>query len=192
MKSVSAGIVWALGLCLVGGCVSPQGVTLYQKMQRKAGKVNSHGGLAAVGVGSSKDLSNATKMAMMRGRTEVADSLQTRVNALTKDFRDQIGDTPESAEYNMLFSTAAKQLTSQLVQGIAAQEVETETKGDTVSVYALMVQNPKAIKEYFANVKNTPALLYERFRATQAFNQLDKDIQRYEEFLKQDAATPAP
>jgi selenocysteine lyase/cysteine desulfurase len=125
-------------------------------------------------------------MAMTRGRTELADSIQTRVNALAKDFRDQIG-AAESAEYNALFSTAAKQITSQVVQGITAQDVQTETQGETVSVYALMVQSPKAIKEYFSSVKNTPAHLYDRFRASQAFTKLDQDVQRFEEFLRQEA-----
>jgi len=172
-------------VCGLSGCVSPGGNRLYNQMQRKAARINSSKGLAAVGVGKSKDLALAQKMATSRGRMEMAAILQARVNSLAKDFQEQIGPA-ESAEFNTLFSTAGKQITAQTIQGVAPKEIVNETKGDLITVYALMWQNPKVIKEYFANQKNTSAALYERFRASQAFKELDKDIQQYEEFLKKE------
>jgi hypothetical protein len=174
----------AAALLAAAGCATrPTGIALFEQMQRKASRINSSGGMAALGVGKSGDLALATKMANTRGREEVANIVQTRVNALVKDFREEVGEA-QAAEFNTAFSAASKHLTSQVVQGIAAQDVKSEVKAREITVYALMVQNPKLIKEYFANPKNTPAALYDRFRASQAFGALEKEIQQFEEFLK--------
>ena len=104
-----------------------------------------------------------------------------------KDFTEEIGED-EAAEYNALFSTAAKLVTSKVLRGSVPKDLKYETAGATTTAWALMVQDPKVIADAFADQKNTAKALYTRFRASQAFSELDEEVKKYEDFKKQDAA----
>jgi hypothetical protein len=154
-------------------------------MQEKANAITDAGGLAAVGIGTSRTMSLAMDKAKTRGRTELAHILETKVDSLKKDFTEEIGEG-ESAEYNALFSAASKSIAHQILRGTVPKDIKYETTGNTTTSWALMVQDPKVIADAFADQKNSAKALYTRFRASQAFSELDNEVKKFEEFKAKD------
>lgn len=156
-------------------------------MQEKANAITAAGGIAAVGVGDSRNVALALDKAKNRGRVELASIISSKVDALKKDFQEEIGEG-KAAEFNALFSNASKTLISQHLQGSVPKDIKYDTKEGTTSAYALMVLDPKVIADAFASQENTQRNLYTRFRASQAFDELDKEVNKFEEWKKKDGA----
>jgi hypothetical protein len=113
--------------------------------------------------------------------------METKVDSLKKDFSEEIG-SGDSSELNELFSAASKHIAHQILRGSVPEDLKYETKDNMTTAWALMVVNPKVIADAFANQKNTARHLYTRFRASQAFAELDEEIKKFEEFKAKDAA----
>lgn len=150
---------------------------LFEEMQKMSTKILHSGGMAVVGIGESKSLELALNKAKSRGRVELAQMLETKVEALQKDFMEETG-LPAESEVLAQFSSTAQVITSRQIQGSVAQELKYETIGNTVTAYALMVLDPKIIADHLAKEKE----LYTRFQATKAFETLDKEIKEYEAY----------
>ena len=170
------------------GCKTPEEAKakaqqpLFEKFQKMSTKTLENGGIAVVGLGESKSLELALQKAKMRGRVELAQLLETKIEAIQKDFIEEVGRADE-AQILAQFETTAKTITSQQIQGSVAKELKYETIGDTITAYALMELDPKIIMTQLAKEKE----LYTRFRASQAFEELDKEIQKYEAYKKEQA-----
>lgn len=189
MKQVMLVALAALVLATVMGCATKQVTsekTPFEIMQEKANAIIDAGGLAAVGVGSSRAMAMALDKAKTRGRTELAHILETKVDSLKKDFTEEI-DEGESAEYNALFSAASKSIAHQILRGTVPKDLKYETTGNRTTAWALMVQDPKVIADAFADQKNSAKALYTRFRASQAFAELDNEVKKFEEFKEKDS-----
>ncbi len=155
-------------------------------LQERAQAASAAGGLAAVGLGTSLSQPMAVDKAKMRGRTEIAHIVETKVDSLRKDFSEEIG-SDASAEYNELFSAAAKNLAHQLLSGAGATDVRFRTEGKLTTAWALMVMNPKMLATAIEAQANTQRHLYTRFRASQAFEALQREVKKFEEFKRKDA-----
>lgn len=158
----------------------------FEFMQEKANAITEAGGLAAVGIARSKSVATAKTRAIAQGRTEIARALDTKIKSLLKDFTEEIGEASES-EYNSLFSSATKQVTSQNLKGSVAKDIKFDTKDGVTTGYALMVLDPKVLADAFEAQVNTNRQQYTRFRASKAFGELDKEVKEYEEWQKKDA-----
>ncbi len=181
-KSLFLTILIATAVVLTGCATKPKPKPvaqqpMFEKMQKMSTKILQSGGMAVVGIGESKSLELALNKAKSRGRVELAQMLEIKVEALQKDFMEETG-LPEESEVLAQFSSTAKIITSQQIQGSVAQELKYETIGDTVTAYALMVLDPKIIANQLAKEKE----LYTRFQATKAFEALDKEIEEYEAY----------
>ena len=189
MKHVMLVALTALVMATLVGCSTDKVTsdkTPFEIMQEKANAITDAGGLAAVGIGTSRTISLAMDKAKTRGRTELAHILETKVDSLKKDFTEEIGEG-ESAEYNALFSAASKSVAHQILRGTVPKDLKYETAGNTTTAWALMVQDPKVIADAFADQKNSAKALYTRFRASQAFAELDGEVKKFEEFKAKDA-----
>ncbi len=190
MKRVAGIVVSAAALALVTGCASKPRVasekTPFEVIQEKANAITAAGGLAAVGVGSSRTVHLALDKAKTRGRTELAHIMETKVESLKKDFSEEVG-TADGAELNELFSAASKHIASQVLRGAVPKDLKYDTQGGMTTAWALMVVDPSVIADAFADQANTARHLYTRFRASQAFDELDKEVKKFDEFKKKDA-----
>jgi len=155
--------------------------TPFEIIQEKANAITAAGGLAAVGVGSSRTVHLALDKAKTRGRTELAHIMETKVDSLKKDFSEEIGSA-DGAELNELFSAASKHVAHQILRGSVPKDLKYDTQDNMTSAWALMVVDPKVIADAFANQANTARHLYTRFRASQAFAELDEEIKKFEDF----------
>ncbi len=160
--------------------------TPFEIIQEKANAITSAGGLAAVGVGSSRTVHLALDKAKTRGRTELAHIMETKVDSLKKDFSEEIG-SEDGAELNELFSAASKHVAHQVLRGAVPKDLKYDTQDKMTTAWALMVVDPKVIADAFANQANSARNMYTRFRASQAFAELDEEVKKFEDFKEKDA-----
>lgn len=188
MKRIAGVVVCAVAAALVAGCAKTKVAserTPFEVIQEKANAITAAGGLAAVGVGSSKTVYLALDKAKTRGRTELAHIMETKVESLKKDFAEEIG-TADGAELNELFSAASKHIAAQVLRGAVPKDLKYDTQSGMTTAWALMVVDPSVIADAFASQANTQRNQYTRFRASQAFTDLDAEVKKFEEFKKQD------
>ena len=152
---------------------------LFDDFQKMSTKILESGGIAVVGLGESKSLELALNKAKTRGRVELAQLLETKIEALQKDFVEETG-LANDAQILAQFSSTAQAITSQQIKGSVAKELKYEILKGTVTAYALMELDPKLIMNQLEKEKE----LYTRFRATKAFENLDAEIKEYEAYKK--------
>lgn len=190
MKRVVVSLVAAVvAVGLMSGCAKTKVAserTPFEIIQEKANAITAAGGLAAVGIGSSRTVHLALDKAKTRGRTELAHIMETKVDSLKKDFSEEIGSA-DGSELNELFSAASKHVAHQILRGSVPKDLKYDTKNNMTTAWALMVVDPKVIADAFANQKNSARHLYTRFRASQAFAELDAEVKKFEDFKAKDA-----
>jgi hypothetical protein len=179
MKKFTLVILCGFIVAMVSGC----GTTRLQKMQMKAMKIRDNGGLAEAAMGSSAKQSLSYEKAKLRARTGVAELMETRIQSLKKDFQEEVGEA-ESSEYNELFSIATKNLVNTKLSGSAVKEIDYEKTDGGWEAYVIVVLDPSIMADYFKQAGND----YTRFRASQAFKDLDSEIEKYEEWQLRDKA----
>lgn len=175
----------ALTVCIgFSGCKSKPRMesdkSMFDYMQEEVAKITDDGGMASVGLGESRNTQTAIAKAKVEARKNLAQLVQVKVENLEKAFIEEVGEA-RGSEMNELFSSATKQITSQSLQGTVPKIQKYETKDGITTAYILMVLNPEIIVESLKN--NSAKHQYERFRASKAFAELDKEI---EEFNKAD------
>lgn len=186
MKHIAYGSL-ALAVCIgLAGCKSAPKTdsdkNTFGYMQEEVGKITEKGGMAAVGIGESRNTQLAITKAKVEARKNLAQLVQVKIENLEKAFVEEVGEASGS-EMNELFSSATKQITAQELQGTAPKMQKYETDDGITTAYVLMILDPEIIHESLKN-SNKPKL-YERYRASKAFDELDKEIKEYEEADRQ-------
>jgi len=186
MKRVAFSIL-SLAVCIgFSGCKSPPKMdsdkSMFDYMQEEVGKITDKGGMASVGIGESRNTQLAITKAKVEARKNLAQLVQVKIENLEKAFIEEVGEASGS-EMNELFSSATKQITSQTLQGTVPKMQKYETEDGITTAYILMVLNPDIIDASLQN--NSAKHLYERFRASKAFEELDKEIKEFEEAERQ-------
>lgn len=186
MKQIAVGLL-ALTVCIgFTGCKSAPKAdsdkTMFDHMQEEVAKITEKGGMAAVGLGDSRNTQLAITKAKVEARKNLAQSVSVKIENLEKAFIEEVGEASGS-EMNELFSSATKQITAQELQGTVPKMQKYEVNDGITTAYVLMVLNPDIIHDTLKN-SNKPKL-YERFRASKAFDELDKEMKEYEEAERQ-------
>lgn len=182
MKQIAFGLL-ALTVCIgFTGCKSAPKAdsdkTMFDYMQEEVGKITEKGGMASVGLGESRNTQLAITKAKVEARKNLAQLVSVKIENLEKAFVEEVGEAAGS-EMNELFSSATKQITAQELQGTVPKMQKYEVNDGVTTAYVLMVLNPDIIDASLK--KNDKNKLYERFRASKAFEELDKEIKEYEE-----------
>lgn len=172
----------ALMVCIgFAGCRSAPKMdsdkSMFDYMQEEVAKYTEDGAMAAVGLAESSMTQLAITRAKVEARKNLAQLVQVKIENLEKAFIEEIGEA-SSSEVNQLFSSATKQITSQTIQGSVPVMQKYETNNGVTTAYVLMVLNPSIVDESLKN--NSAKHLYERFRASKAFEELDKEIKEFE------------
>ena len=172
----------ALTVCIgFSGCKSKPKMdsdkTMFDYMQEEASKIGEKGGMASVGLGESRNTQTAIAKAKLEARKNLAQLVSIKLENLEKSFVEEVGEA-KGSEMNEVFSSATKQITSQTLNGTVPKMQKYETNDGITTAYVLMVLNPDIVDESLKN--NSAKHLYERFRASKAFEELDKEIKEYE------------
>jgi len=192
-KSISAIISKILLLTLlliINNCAAgpPKGNDM-TKMEKKFFEyVNTYqqqGSVAAIGRGSSTRTEMASDKAIGRARKAIAESYGVRVQNLTKDFQEELGEDFDT-EFNEAFSSATKIATDQSLKGTVAREqefmeVKLENGKMGYKCYVVVSVDLNILNQSLEDeLKNKNKKLYERFRASEAFNELDDHFENNE------------
>jgi hypothetical protein len=190
MKYILSIALSAVLLTALTGCQTqpPTDRSSLDAMQERAKAITDAGGIATVGVGNARDIGLALDKAQNIGRQQLAVTLSSKIDALGRSFQEEIG-AGKAAEFKNMFSTASKILVSQHLKDNIAKDVNYKTKEGETQAYALMVLDPKIIPDAFTAQAKTQRRLYTRFRASQAFSDMDKALEQYEKWKKKDGAS---
>ena len=151
--------------------------SMFDYMQKEVAEILEEGGMAAVGLADSRNTQLAITKAKVEARKNLAQAVQVKIENLEKAFIEEVGEA-RGSEMNELFSSATKQITSQTLQGTVPKEQKYSVTDGVTTAYVLMVLSPEIIDESLKN--NSAKHLYERFRASKAFEELDKEIKEFD------------
>ena len=127
----------------------------------------------------SQDLQVSIDKAQAEARNVVAQQLEVKYGALTKRFVEETG---RSVDAQLLdeYVQSTKSTVSQVLYGSRPREQTVRAEGSVYRAFVL-VELPlgEASKRLMDQVRANEQM-YTRFRATEAFKELDAEIQRYE------------
>ena len=133
---------------------------------------------------SSRDLQLATDKAKQQARAELAAQLEAKVQGLTKKFEEEVG-LGEDAEFLSQFTQVSKTVVSTTLSGTRVSKTKVLTEGGLYRSYVLMELPVGAAAAAFkAQIADNEAM-YTRFRSTQAFEELSDEVEKYEQFKKE-------
>jgi|GEM_PF-1252460 len=155
--------------------------TPFEDMQKAVKKLTEDGIPASVGMAQSRTRPLALSRAKLDARKNLAQQVQVKIENLEKNFAEEVGEASGS-EINALFSSATKIITAQELTGSVPKVQKYQTSEDGItSAYVLMVLDPNIIAKALAQRETSNQALYQRFRASKAFEELDKEIKEYED-----------
>lgn len=139
--------------------------------------------LFGAGTATSRDMQFAKDKAAEAGRFELAKALETRYEGMSKRFQEEVGATTE-AEYLDQFTQATKAIVSQVLTGVTVEKTAISDEKGIFRAYTLVKLPLGAASEALMKRLKDQEELYTRFRSTKTFEELDKDIQKFEEWKK--------
>lgn len=135
--------------------------------------------LTAVATATSRDMQMAVQKAKTTAQADLAQQLSTKLGNLTKQFQEETGEQ-EGSELLTQFTSATKTVTSETLVGTKVDQQQILPEKDIYRVYVLMsLPIGKANQMLMEKLKADQAL-YTRFRSTQAFEELDKEVKEAE------------
>ncbi len=138
----------------------------------------------AVNTQVSQDLQLAFDKATQGARTEIGRMVETKVNGLQKRFTEETG-TAGNAQLLDMFTQASKTVVSTSLSGSRVAKQKQLKDGNNWRAYVLVEYPIGAANEALqAQIKNNEQM-YTRFRASQTYKELDDEVQKYEDWKKQ-------
>lgn len=136
--------------------------------------------LFAAATATSRDMQLATQKAKTTAQANLAQQLSTKLANLTKQFQEETGEAQDSQLLTQ-FTSATKTVTDETLVGTKTDKQEILPEQGIYRVYILMsLPIGKANQALMDKIKGDQTL-YTRFRSTQAFEELDKELKAQEE-----------
>jgi hypothetical protein len=145
--------------------------------------------LFAANTATSQDLQLAIDKAVTGARTEIGRQMEVKVNGLQKKFEEETG-VGQDAQLLSQFTSASKTVVSTQLSGSRIKFQKQLREGNLWRAYVLMEYPIGAASEAMMKAIKANNQMYTRFRASEAYKDLDKEVEKYEEFKKQQAPTP--
>ena len=142
--------------------------------------------LIGVATATSKDLQTAVDKAKQDGRVEIARQLDVRVAGLSKRFVQETG-LNEDAELLGMFTQVSKTVVSDSLNGTRLSKQELDREGGTYRAYVQMEMPIGEANARFLEKIRSQERLHTRLRASEAFEELDREVQAYEEWKRKQA-----
>lgn len=153
----------------------------FQDLQDMSASIIDAGGIAAVGQSESARQDLAKKKAVTDAQGQLAEIFNTQVNRMKKMFQEEIGSA-EDSEINEAFTTVTKILTSTMLQGAITKKTKylrDPQSGKFTAASLVAIEPDKVNMSILDEVKKSKPKLYERFRASQAYEELDQAMEKY-------------
>ena len=182
MKKLTMLLVAAFTMSLMVSCGGSGETTKsspYNELAKIANTMRKNGAVADVGQGQSKREDLAREKAQTDGRAKIAMGMEVKVQALQKKFVEEIGSN-EDTEINEAFSSVTKQMASTVLQGVFPEEERMVEKDGMITIYVLMAVDPSTFNQSLMDEMKSKPKVYERFRASQAYDELKNEMDTYE------------
>jgi hypothetical protein len=139
--------------------------------------------LYAPATAMSKDMQLAVEKAKQQARADLGSQFETRIEGLTKRFDEEIGLNDDS-ELLSQFTQVSKSIVATTLNGTRVGKQQLLVENNIYRAYVLMeLPLGEANLALMQKIKENNNL-YTRFRAAQAFDELEKDVERYEQYKK--------
>ena len=144
----------------------------------------------AVATSTSRDLQMSVNKAKQQGRVDIAQQMETKVKSMIKQFNEEVG-LGEDAEFLSQTTEVSKSVTSKVLNGSKARKVETVKEGEIIYRSYVLMEMPigsanTALMDSIKKQQN----MYTRFRASQGFQELEGEIDKYDQFKKEQGLAP--
>lgn len=141
----------------------------------------------------STDMGFATEHAQEIGRQELGRQISTKVTSMMKRFQEETGGDEESSEFLSQATTVSQSVASEVVKGSKAIEKKLYKEGlKSFRAYVLMELPIGAMNASLLEKVKENQNMYTRFRASQGFQELEEESQKYEQFKKEQSQRTAP
>jgi hypothetical protein len=141
--------------------------------------------LYAAATATSKDLQMAIDTAKHEGTVSVGQQLETRVSGLFKRFREETG-VGEESELLAQTTAVSKAVVSESLNGCKAKKQEVFKEGILYRTYVLMEMPIGMANQALLSKIKAQNEMYTRFRASQAFDELEQEVEKYEQIKKEE------
>jgi hypothetical protein len=132
----------------------------------------------------SQDLQVAINKAQAEGRAAVAQQLEVKYGLLSKRYSEETGRSVDSQLLDQ-YTQVYKATVSQVLYGSRARQQIVRPEGNVYRAFVLMeLPIGEASKKLMEQIKANEQM-YTRFRAAEAFKELDAEIQKYEAWKRQ-------
>ncbi|MCF7859748.1 MAG: hypothetical protein K9N07_10585 [Candidatus Cloacimonetes bacterium] len=139
------------------------------------------GSVAAYGEGRSYRRDLAYEKAKSNALGSLAEIFEQKVQRLRKNFQEEVGQDRES-EINEMFTQVTKTTTNKVLTGAhpVKDNLMQNDEGEYLSGVVMAI-TPKSVNTSIIDAmqKGSPEL-YQRFRASQGFEELEKEMENYE------------
>lgn len=130
--------------------------------------------LYGAGTATSPGLQSALDKAELRAREDIASTLQSELQSLSRDFRQEVDDQSLNQ-----FTQVQQEVVSEMLRGVTAEKTKVLEEDGRYRTYALAkMPIGEARKELLQKINQEKA--YTRLRKTEAFDQLEQEVQDYE------------
>lgn len=143
--------------------------------------------LVGVASATSLDLQTAVDKAKQDGRAEIARQVDTRITGMSKRFIEETG-LNDDAELLGMFTQVSKSVVSDSLTGSRIAKQEMNRLGSGYRAYVMMEMPIGEANARFVEKIRSQERLYTRFRASEAFEELDQMVDEYEQWKKDQAA----
>ena len=129
---------------------------------------------------TSKDMMVAIQKAEATAKANLASQLGEKLGNITKNFQEEVG-VGEDSELLQQFSSATKVVTKQTLTGARTDQKKLVPEKGIYRAYVLMSLPVGAANKALMDKIKANQNLYTRFRSTQAFDELNKELEAYDE-----------
>lgn len=144
--------------------------------------------LTAAATMTSRDMQTAFDKARNMAQVDLAQQLGVRMANLSKQFQEEVGLASDS-EFLTQFSSATKATTDETLVGARIDQQKVVPEGNVYRAYVLMRLPIGAANQLLMDKLSSHQNVYTRFRATQAYADLDAEIEKYRQ--QQAVAVPS-
>ena len=145
----------------------------------------------ATATDKSRDLGMAVDKAAMSARRDIAKKIEVKLESLGKRFQDEVV-LGEDTEIMDKYTTSMKEIVSTVLSGTNIDKKKVFKEGDFFRVYVLVSYSEGAASKRMADKIRQQKALMTKFQATKAWEELSKEVERFEQKKKADMKSLAP
>jgi len=180
MKSI-ASVASLVLLFLLAGCGSSSDTNSLNLPSWYMNVPQDENYLFAAASNTSRDMQLSINKSLMDGRAQIAEQLEVRMSGMQRRFQEEVG-LGEDSELLDQFTSAYKSVVEETLVGSRAREQEVRRDGGVYRSFVLVEMPIGAANEALMQRIRENNNMYTRFRATEAFKDLENEIEDYREW----------